>query len=97
MPYAKHPKGFPEPPIRPQRHIDDSRWLDENYTELVQKYPDMWIAVLDKEVVIASKDLGEVFRVARQKAAAVGKGPCVYRFIESPWRFHRPVGVSYPS
>ena len=97
MPYAKHPKGFPDPPIRPQRHIDDSRWVNENYTELVQKYPDMWIAVLDKEVVIASKDLGEVFRVAEQKENEVGRGPCVYTFVESPLRFYRPIDVSDPS
>ena len=97
MPYAKHPKGFPDPPIRPQRHLDDTKWVDENYTELVQKYPDMWIAVLDKEVVIASKDLGEVFRMAEQKENEVGRGPCVYDFVESPLRFHRPVGVQDPS
>lgn len=96
MPYAKLPKDFPEPPKLPKRYFEDSKWGREHINELVQKYPDMWIAVLEKEVVIASKDLAEVETVARQKAAEVGKGQCVYKFIESPRRFHRPVSVPDP-
>ena len=83
MPIVKNQEDYTMPPPRPQRHIDDSNWTDENINELTEKYPDMWIAVLDKEVIIASKDLGEVKRVARKKAAEVGRGFCVYTFIES--------------
>ncbi len=57
--------------------------------ELTEKYPDMWIAVLDKEVVIASKDLGKVKTMARKKAKEVGRGPCVYIFVESFQRLRR--------
>ena len=97
MPYAKLPKDFPEPKKLPKRYFEDSRWLEANINELTQKYPDHWIAVLEKEVVIASKDLGEVKKVAHKRAAEVGKGQCVYTFIEGLWRFHHPVNVSRPS
>ena len=95
MPIVKNPEDYTLPPPRPQRHLDDSKWVRENATELAQKYPDMWIAVLDKEVVIASQDLGEVFRVARQKAGEVGRGPCVYSFVESFRRARSPAGIRY--
>jgi hypothetical protein len=54
----------------------------------------MWVAILDKEVVIASKDLEKVFRMAEQKENEVGRGPCVYKFIENFRRFRHPGGVS---
>ena len=94
MPYAKLPKDFPEPQKLPKRYFKDSKWGRKRINELVQRYPDMWVAILEKEIVVASKDLAEVERVAQQKAAEVGKGQCVYKFIEGPWRFHRPVSIS---
>ena len=97
MPYAKLPKDFPEPEKLPKRYFEDSRWINENINELTEKYPDHWIAVLEKEVVIASADLGEVERVARQRAAEVGKGQCVYDFIEGLWRFRGRISVQNPS
>jgi hypothetical protein len=96
MPYAKLPKDFPLPQKLPKRYFEDFRWINEKINELTQKYPDHWIAVLEKEVVIASQDLDEVKRVAHKKEAEVGKGQCVYTFIEGPWRFHRPISVSNP-
>ena len=96
MPYAKLPKDFPEPPKLPERYFEDDQWMRAHLSELTQKYPDHWIAVLEKEVVIASKDLEEVERVALQRAAEVGKGQCVYKFIESLQRLRGAVGVRYP-
>ena len=97
MPYAKHPKDFPEPTKLPKRYFEDKTWLRENLNELTHKYPDHWIAVLEKEVVIASKDLDKVKKVARQKAAEVAKGQCVYRFVESFERFRRAIDIRCPS
>ncbi|MCH8290778.1 hypothetical protein IH992_06740 [Candidatus Poribacteria bacterium] len=89
MPIVKNPEDYTMPPPRPQRHIDDSNWIIESINELTEKYPDMWIAVLDKEVVIASKDLGKVKTMARKKAREVGRGPCFYKFVESLQRLRR--------
>jgi len=100
MPIVKNPEDYTMPPPRPQRHIDDSNWIIENINGLTEKYPDMWIAVLDKEVVIASKDLGKVKTMARKKAREVGRGPCVYIFVESFQRLRRSprqeVYLSFP-
>ena len=93
MPYAEHPKDFPAPTKLPERYFEDKTWLRENLNELTQKYPDHWIAVLEKEVVIASKDLDKVKRVARQRAAEAAKGQCVYRFVESFERFRRAIDI----
>ena len=77
-----------------KRYAEDSRWINDNINELTQKYPDHWIAVLEKEVVIASKDLDEVKNVAQKRAAEVGEGQCVYSFVEGLWRFRGHIKVS---
>ena len=97
MPYTKQPKGFPEPTKLPKRYFEDKTWLRENLNELTEKYPNHWIAVLEKEVIIASKDLDKVKRVARQRAAEVAKGQCVYRFVESFERFRRAIDIRCPN
>jgi hypothetical protein len=96
MPISKNPEDYTLPPPRPRRHIDDSNWAAEHINELTQQYPEMWVAILDKEVVSASKNLGDVFRVAKEKESEVGRGPCVYKFIEDFKRFCYPVEVSNP-
>ena len=83
MPIVKNPEDYTVPFPHSQRYVDDSNWIHENTNELAEKYPDMWIAVLDKEVVIASKNLGEVYRVGQQKEDEADRGFCVYTFIES--------------
>ncbi len=93
MSYAKLEKDSSEPKKLPKRYFEDSKWLRENLTELTKKYPDHWIAILEKEVVIASKDLGEVETVARKRETEVGVGQCVYTFIESFQRLRGSAGV----
>ena len=85
MPYAKLPPDFPEPRIPPKEYWEDKEWVNENYTELVQKYPDQWIAVYDKEVIVANKYLGEVKKVARSKNFP---RQCLYVFIEGTMRIY---------
>jgi hypothetical protein len=31
--------------------LSNDQWLEENYLDLVQKYPRLWIAVLDQQVI----------------------------------------------
>ncbi len=95
MSHAKFEKDSSEPKKLPKRYFEDSKWLRENLTELTKKYPDYWIAILEKEVVIASKDLDQVKRVAYKKEAEVGVGQCVYTFIESFQRLRGSAGVRY--
>ena len=45
----------------------DRRWLDAHLDELVAKYPDKWIAVLNEQVVAVGNDMGEVDREVEEK------------------------------
>ncbi|MFQ6073391.1 MAG: DUF5678 domain-containing protein [Methanosarcinales archaeon] len=45
----------------------ESKWIKENYQELQKKYPDMWIAVSNKEILAADKDYSKVKKEARKK------------------------------
>lgn len=47
----------------PQRFWEDKEWVFAHYSELVRKYPNMWIAVLNKKIIGASPDLGKVEEV----------------------------------
>ena len=93
MPLAKLPDGFPEPEPPPKRFWEDEKWIGENIMDLMRQYPDQWIAVLDKEVVAASKHRLEVNRVAKQKEAEADQGQCVYEFIEGGVRFYASSAV----
>jgi hypothetical protein len=31
--------------------LSNDQWLEENYLDLVQKYPRLWIAVMDQQVI----------------------------------------------
>ena len=49
------------------------------YTKLLEKYRDEWVAIVNKEVVAAGKDLGKVEKEAKRKT---GRDPAVM-FVES--------------
>jgi hypothetical protein len=51
----------------PDEFWEDRDWAFDNYPEWMRKYPDQWIAVVDKKVVAAGKDIGEIERIAREK------------------------------
>ena len=88
MPLAKLPEDFPEPEPLPKRFWEDERWINEHAMDLVRRYPDQWIAVLNREVVAAGKHLRTVQELGRQKACEVGRGQCVYDFVEAKVRFY---------
>ncbi len=31
--------------------LSNDEWLEDNYVELVQKYPRLWVAVMDQQVI----------------------------------------------
>lgn len=53
----------------PKRFWEDAQWVRKNYSELLRKYPDRWIAVVGKKVICSGKDLGRVERIARKKTS----------------------------
>lgn len=57
---------------------EDKRWVYQNYAELTERYPDQWVAIVDKKV-IAAGDLEEVKEKATRK---IKRGDIVFMFIE---------------
>lgn len=57
----------------------DNKWAHDHYQELSRKYPNQWIAVVNKKVVSAGKNLGKVEKESSKKA---GKQDFPLLFIE---------------
>ena len=51
----------------PDEFWEDKDWAFDNYSEWMQKYPDQWIAIVDREVVAVGKDIREVEKTAEEK------------------------------
>lgn len=60
----------------------DLEWKRKHHTELLEKYPDMWVAIVNNKVVSAGKDLGDVEREAEKKTGKSRKEIAV-SFVES--------------
>lgn len=45
---------------------EDQQWGFQHHSDLLSRYKDMWIAIVDKKVVSAGEDLGEVERKAKE-------------------------------
>ena len=51
----------------PNGFWEDAKWVRDNYSELLRKYPDKWIAVVGKKVISSGKILSRVERNAKKK------------------------------
>ena len=67
----------------PNEFWEDQTWALEHYSELRKKYADMWIAILDKEVVAYGKDLTDEKEESLRETAG---RPLVILFVESEAR-----------
>ena len=52
----------------PKQYWEDEKWLNKNGTKLSQKYPNMWIAVVNKKVVSYGKNLSNIIEKAKKIA-----------------------------
>jgi hypothetical protein len=79
----------PIPPPTPKRWFEDHKWISEHHRELVEQYPDQWVAVFKGEVISAGRVLAEVERTAEAKT---GERNVAIDLVEagiksySPWR-----------
>lgn len=55
-------------PQIPKEFWEDEDWAYDNYNELVEKYPDQWISIVDKNVVASGKKRAEVIELAKKIA-----------------------------
>ena len=51
----------------PPEFWEDEEWAFANYECWMEKYPDQWIAVANKQVVAAGLDIEKIRRIAREK------------------------------
>ena len=60
-----------------QEFWDDANWIEEHYSELASKYPDQWVAAVDKQIVSSGKDRSLVETDAKSKTGR-SEFPIVY-------------------
>jgi len=51
---------MPKIKLEPKEFFDDMSWAEKEYIKLQEKYPDRWVAVLDRKAVSAGKSLKNV-------------------------------------
>jgi hypothetical protein len=67
-------------PLPTGQHVANCRWICDHIDDLVEQYPDQWIAVHEGRVLAAGRDLGEVAAAARAKSHA---DDIVFDFVNS--------------
>ena len=50
-----------------EKHLKNVEWYGAHYWELLEKYPDKWVAILDQRVVGAADDGFELIDQLRDK------------------------------
>jgi hypothetical protein len=68
-----------EEPAESEEDIKNDQWLKENYLDLIQDYPNLWIAVADGQVICTGNSKHSVEAEARRLLP--NKTPSLY-FIE---------------
>ena len=53
--------------IEPKEFWEDKKWAEKKYPDLQEKYPDKWVAIVDKKVVAAGKSLKNIELEAEHK------------------------------
>ena len=68
-----------------KRYWEDQNWAIEHYAELIKKYPDKWVAVVNKKVVATGESIRKIREISRKKT---GEKRIPVLFIEgSPTRY----------
>lgn len=66
-------------------YVRDERWLFANLADLVEKYPDEWVAVLGEKVVAHGDSLSDV---TKEVEAAFPNAKPVYWLVEGTPRVY---------
>jgi len=57
-----------EEPSEDQEDVKNDQWLKENYLDLIQDYPNRWIAVLDQKIISTGNSKRRVESAAKEIA-----------------------------
>jgi len=55
--------------LEPKEFWDDMKWGEKHYSELVKKYPDKWVAIVNKKVVADGKSIKNTEIEAERKTS----------------------------
>lgn len=70
------------------RFHKDGLWFSEHYDELIEQYPDQWVAIFNKKVVGASPDPDQLFADLKTKGVPINHA--FFKFMsteEVNWAF----------
>ena len=56
-------------PKMPKEFWTDQEWGFKNHTQLLKRYRDKWIAIVNKKVVASGSDLAKVEKIAQKKTS----------------------------
>ena len=62
-----HANNYSPVPPTPKEYWEDNAWTDEHIAEISEAHPNLWVAVVDKQVVASGKVIAEVRKVAEEK------------------------------
>ena len=65
----------------PKRYWQDQQWAFDHYPELVKRYEDRWVAVVNRRVVAASKSSVKAEEQAKAKTGR--QSPIAVVFVET--------------
>jgi len=92
MPILWDEKTYPKPQPLSKEYLENEKWTFEHLGELIEKYPNQWIAVVNKEIVCVGENLAEVKKVARQKTG--DRTPFCF-FTWQTFRYRGSTGVRH--
>jgi len=72
------------PPHPPRKFWEDNRWLNEHWSEIVRVYPDMWVAVVEQQVVASGRDPEEVAKTTQVDLFISYRNKVAYLEFPSP-------------
>ena len=55
-----------------ERYTQDRLWFEEHRDEPLQRYPERWVAIYNREVVGAAKDIGRLVKQLDRKGIPSG-------------------------
>jgi len=50
----------------PKRFWQDEKWVNQHYGELVKKYPDMWVTVVNRKVIAAGESIEKIEKITKK-------------------------------
>lgn len=73
-------------PRIPKRFWQDEKWAFDHYPDLLKRYEDRWVAVVNRRVVAASKSSVKAEEQAKAKTGR--QSPIAVVFVESGWHVY---------